>query len=44
MSSGKSEGEVQDVVAELKDHLEEAERAGKSVDDVVGCGHEIAQK
>lgn len=36
MSSGKSEGEVQDVVAELKDHLEEAEQAGKSVDDVVG--------
>lgn len=36
MSSGKSEEEVQDVVAELKDHLEEAERAGKSVDDVVG--------
>lgn len=36
MSSGKSDTEVQDVVAELKDHLEEAERAGKSVDDVVG--------
>ncbi len=51
MSSGKSEEEVQDVVAELKDHLEEAERAGKSVDDVVGqspkaymqhLGHELA--
>ncbi len=51
MSSGKSEEEVQDVVAELKDHLEEAERAGKSVDDVVGqspkaymqhLGHEMA--
>ncbi|WP_114165340.1 hypothetical protein [Exiguobacterium sp. TNDT2] len=36
MSSGKSEGEVKDVVEELKDHLEEAERAGKSVDDVIG--------
>jgi len=51
MSSGKAEEEVHDVVAELKDHLEEAERAGKSVDDVVGqspkaymqhLGHEMA--
>lgn len=36
MSSGKSEGEVKEVVEELKDHLEEAERAGKGVDEVVG--------
>jgi DNA-binding ferritin-like protein (Dps family) len=36
MSSGKSEHEVKDVTEELKDHLEEAERAGKDVDDVVG--------
>ncbi|OGX79317.1 hypothetical protein A6395_07300 [Exiguobacterium sp. SH31] len=36
MSSGKSEREVKDVTEELKDHLEEAERAGKDVTDVVG--------
>ncbi len=36
MSSGKSEDEVKEVVEELKDHLEEAERAGKGVDEVVG--------
>lgn len=36
MSSGKSEREVNDVTEELKDHLKEAERAGKNVDDVVG--------
>jgi hypothetical protein len=36
MSSGKSEEEVKEVVEELKDHLEEAERAGKGVDEVVG--------
>lgn len=36
ISSGKSEHEVKDVTEELKDHLEEAERAGKDVDDVVG--------
>lgn len=36
MSSGKSETEVKDIVFELKDHLLEAEQAGKDVDDVIG--------
>ncbi|WP_214702992.1 MULTISPECIES: DUF1129 family protein [unclassified Exiguobacterium] len=51
MSSGKSETEVKDIVFELKDHLLEAEQAGKDVDDVIGqspksymqyIGHEMA--
>lgn len=36
ISSGKSEHEVKEITEELKDHLEEAQRAGKDVDDVVG--------
>lgn len=36
LSSGKSEHDVIEVTEELRDHLEEAERAGKDVDDVIG--------
>ncbi|MCA1055797.1 hypothetical protein LCM10_12440 [Rossellomorea aquimaris] len=36
ISSGKNECEVDDIVGELEDHLAEAEKRGKSVEDVTG--------
>ncbi|WP_176786433.1 hypothetical protein [Thermoactinomyces sp. DSM 45892] len=35
-SSGKKEEEVKGIVEELKDHLHEAEKNGKRVDDIIG--------
>ncbi|ASF41261.1 hypothetical protein CEH05_19665 [Halobacillus halophilus] len=36
MASGKKEKEIEEITEELEDHLLEAERRGKSVQDVVG--------
>ena len=35
-SSGKNEKEIDEIVDELHDHLREAERKGKSVEDIIG--------
>ncbi|UOE93844.1 hypothetical protein [Alkalihalobacillus sp. LMS39] len=36
VSSGKNENEIEDIIGELEDHLHEAERDGKSVEDIIG--------
>ncbi|MGP4069155.1 DUF1129 family protein [Halobacillus sp. B29] len=36
MASGKKEKEIEEITEELEDHLLEAERRGKSIEDVVG--------
>lgn len=36
MTSGKKESEILEITGELESHLEEAEKAGKSVEDIVG--------
>ncbi|MFS0861167.1 HAAS domain-containing protein [Fredinandcohnia sp. 179-A 10B2 NHS] len=36
VSSGKNEQEIEDMIEELEDHLNEAEKNGKSVDDIIG--------
>ncbi|WP_163529505.1 DUF1129 family protein [Halobacillus ihumii] len=36
VSSGKNEEDIEDIVNELGDHLSEAEKQGKSVQDIVG--------
>ncbi|MCC3357140.1 HAAS domain-containing protein [Bacillus sp. REN16] len=36
MMSGKNDQEVSELIEELKDHLSEAEKSGKSIDDIVG--------
>ncbi|SFF63990.1 Uncharacterized membrane-anchored protein [Halobacillus alkaliphilus] len=36
MASGKKEKEIEEITEELKDHLHEAERRGKGIEDVVG--------
>lgn len=35
-STGKSDNEIEDIVAELEDHLWEAEKRGKSIIDIIG--------
>ncbi|SDZ04875.1 hypothetical protein [Thermoactinomyces sp. DSM 45892] len=35
-SSGKKEQEIKEIVEELRDHLHEAEKNGKGVDDIIG--------
>ena len=35
-STGKSDNEIEDIVAELEDHLWEAEKKGKSIIDIIG--------
>ncbi|MBP3951565.1 HAAS domain-containing protein [Bacillus suaedae] len=35
-SSGKNEGEIEEIVAELEDHLYEAEKQGKNIEDITG--------
>lgn len=36
ISSGKKETETREIVEELRDHLTEAEKEGKNVDDIIG--------
>lgn len=36
LSSGKNEQEINEIVEELKDHLHEAEKHGKDVEDIIG--------
>ncbi|WP_349409911.1 HAAS domain-containing protein [Pseudalkalibacillus sp. SCS-8] len=36
VTSGKKEEEIEDIISELEDHLSEAEKEGKNVDDIVG--------
>ncbi|QST00407.1 hypothetical protein IMZ31_02085 [Pontibacillus sp. ALD_SL1] len=36
LSSGKNEQEINDIVEELEDHLHEAEKNGKDVDEIIG--------
>ncbi|MBT2756952.1 hypothetical protein J7E71_13465 [Mesobacillus foraminis] len=36
LASGKNEGEIEEIVSELGDHLENAEKDGKDVTDIIG--------
>ncbi|WP_026672405.1 HAAS domain-containing protein [Alkalihalobacterium bogoriense] len=36
ISSGKNENEIEEIIGELEDHFQEAERDGKSVEDIIG--------
>ncbi|MCP3033318.1 hypothetical protein LF817_18490 [Halobacillus sp. A1] len=36
VSSGKNESESEEIISELEDHLYEAEKSGKNVEDIVG--------
>lgn len=44
MTSGKNEAEIKEIIDELESHLEEAERDGKSVEDIIGKTPEAYMK